>query len=54
MNHKMAVPLLKTAQTAWNSDSRWETYLAFATGAAGVFLLAREAWQLKKAFDGGQ
>lgn len=50
----MAVPLLKTARTAWESESRWETYLAVATAAAGVFLLAREAWQLKQTFDGGQ
>jgi hypothetical protein len=50
----MAVPMLKTAKTAWDSDSQWETYLAVVAAAAGVFLLAREAWQLKKTFDGGQ
>jgi hypothetical protein len=54
MNHKMAVPFLKTAQAAWKSDSRAETYLAVAAGFVGVFLLAREAWQLKKTFEGGQ
>ena len=54
MNPKMAVPFLKTAKVAWESDSRWETYLAVAAGTVGVFLLAREAWQLKKAFEGGQ
>lgn len=47
MNHRTAVPLLKTARTAWESDSRWETYLAVVVGAVGVFLLAREAWRLR-------
>lgn len=54
MNHKMAVPFLKTAKAAWESESRAETYLAVAAGTVGVFLLAREAWQLKQTFDGGQ
>lgn len=54
MNHRMAVPFLKVAKTAWESESRWETYLALAAGAVGAFLLAREAWQLKKTFEVGQ
>mgnify|MGYP006277978637 CR=1 FL=1 len=54
MNHKMAVPFLKVARTAWESDSRWETYLAVGAGTIGAALLAREAWQLKQTFDGGQ
>lgn len=50
MNHRMAVPLLKAAQTAWKSDSRWETYLAVLAGLGGVFLLGRELWQLRAAW----
>ena len=46
MNHRAAVPLLKTAQAAWQSESRVETYLAVAVGLAGLFLLAREARSL--------
>lgn len=47
MNHRAAVPMLKTARTAWESESRAETYLAVVVGAAGLFVLAREAWRLK-------
>lgn len=47
MNHRTAVPLLRTAQAAWESESRLETYLAVALGLAGVFLLVREAWRLR-------
>jgi hypothetical protein len=39
--------MLKTALTAWKSESRAETYLAVVVGAAGAFLLAREVWRLK-------
>ena len=47
MNHRAAVPLLKTAQTAWKSDSRWESYLAVVVGAVGLFIVAREVWRLR-------
>lgn len=47
MNHRAAVPLLKMARTAWESDSRWETYLAVIVGTVGLFIVAREVWQLK-------
>ena len=42
MNHRSAVPLLKTARAAWESESRWETYLALVFGVTGLFLIARE------------
>jgi hypothetical protein len=47
MNHRAAIPLLRTAREAWESESRWETYLAIVVGLAAIFLLAREAWRLK-------
>jgi hypothetical protein len=47
VNHRAAVPLLKTARAAWESDSRMESYLAAVVGAAGLLLLAREAWRLR-------
>lgn len=47
MNHRAAVPLLKAAQTAWKSESRWETYLAVLAAGGAVFLVAREVWRLK-------
>jgi hypothetical protein len=45
MDYRTAVPMLKTARTAWASESRAETYLAALVGAVGLFLVAREAWQ---------
>mgnify|MGYP006274549141 FL=1 len=47
MNHRAAVPLLKTARAAWESESRAETYLAAALGAAGAYLVAREVWRFR-------
>lgn len=47
MNHRTAVPMLKTAQAAWQSESRAETYLAVVVGSAALFLLGREVWRLK-------
>lgn len=48
MNHRAAVPMLKAAQTAWRSESRIETYLALAFLLAGMVLLGREVWRLKR------
>jgi len=47
VNHRAAVPLLKTARAAWESESRVETYVAVVVGAAGAFLLARELWRFR-------
>lgn len=47
MNHRTAVPMLKTARAAWESESRLQSYLAVVVASAGLFLLAREAWRLK-------
>lgn len=52
MNHRAAVPMLKTAQAAWASESRAETYLAVVVGAVGLFLVAREAWRLWSVWTG--
>lgn len=52
MNHKAAVPLLKTAQAAWQSESRAETYLAVLVGSVGLFLVARELWQFRAVWTG--
>lgn len=51
MNHRTAIPLLKTAQAAWASESRLESYVAVVVGLAGVFLLAREAWRFKQVWS---
>lgn len=45
MNHRAAVPMLKTAQAAWQSESRVETYLAVVVGSVGLFLVGREVWR---------
>lgn len=47
MNHRAAVPLLKTAKAAWESDSRAETYLAVLFGSVGLLLVSREVWRLR-------
>lgn len=47
MNHRAAVPLLKTAKAAWSSESRLASVLAVVVGLAGVFLLGREVWRLR-------
>ncbi|MFD1687638.1 hypothetical protein [Halobellus litoreus] len=52
MNHRAAVPMLKTARAAWESESRAESYLAVLVGAAGAFLLARELWRLRAVWTG--
>jgi len=54
VNHRAAVPLLKTAQAAWGTDRRFESYIAVALGLAGAFLLAREAWLIKSAWSPGK
>jgi hypothetical protein len=45
MNHRAAIPLLKTAQAAWQSESRMETYIAILAGVAGLFVVGREVWR---------
>jgi hypothetical protein len=50
----MAVPLFKTAQAAWSTDRKFESYVALALGLAGAFLLVREAWLLKSAWSTGK
>lgn len=52
MNHRAAVPLLKTARAAWDSESRAETYLSLALGLAGLYLVAQEAWRLRAVWTG--
>jgi len=47
MDYRTAVPMLKTAQAAWASESRVETYLAVLVGSVGLFLVLREVWQFR-------
>ena len=54
VNHRAAVPLLKTAQVAWGTDRQFESYVAVALGLAGVFLLVREAWLIRSAWSTGK
>ena len=52
MDYRTAVPMLKTARSAWASESRAETYLAVLVGAVGLFLVAREVWQFRAIWTG--
>lgn len=45
IDYRAAVPALKTAQAAWKSDSRAESYLAVLAGSIGLFLIGREVWR---------
>jgi len=47
MDYRAAVPMLKAARKAWESDSRMETYLAVLAGSAGLLLIGRELWQFR-------
>ena len=47
IDYRAAVPALKTAKAAWQSESRVESYLAVLAGSVGLILIGRETWRFR-------